>query len=1816
MSDMLQAHRPRRAMLALGVVATMVAGVLVPFLPPSPAAAAAGAVSGAIGLGDGVTGSVDERTGLFTASVPLVTVGGPGSAGVSWSLVWEQGRAVDGLDRSGFGAGWSLGASFIDPATPVTVYPANGGAYRAGGNYPSGLENYPLQDLVYAKTSGPFPYTLSYDDGRVDGFDEHGNLVNRVDRFGNRTQLTWEPLRGNRWRPTTIVDGYGLTTTFTYTPNTVSVSAPSRSDGLVATTTIHLDDQQRVTTVKDPSGATVSFGYGPVPGISAQLLTRTTSAAQARTTITYADSSLQPGLTFVQSLITVDPVGNVVGPAQYFSSNPTGDDHNYTGYPTYSGGDTDQLFTSGSDYTYTTALSSCVVTRTPAPASCPNPSLTTLSTYDSQHRLTGRVIKAGQVTVQTQSNGYVPVKESDLDPNYARPKTLSVTYAAASDAGGMRAASGSRTTTAHRVYDSHGRVTSSTDQTGATTTTTYDDTYGLITGVTVTGADGARSQTTNVLSPDRKTIHTSTTAAAAPGHPLTARTVTTWEYDSYGQPAKRTMVWAPGAKPADYDSGPDTVTTTFASVIDTVARTRTLTTTTGVGTSAASNTITVLDLVTGEKVRTVDGAGRATDYGYDLIGRRTRTGTPDGLVSTTSYTVATGTTPATRTDTGPDGRVQVTTYDALGRRVLVTDNVRDQAFTNSPTARQLAAFAYSLDGTKLTATDRSGRTTETTMDALGRQVSQVGVTGITQDRAYDDAAHTVTQTVRPAGSDTVEMTRTSSYDNGNRPVTVQRQYGDGTEDPTQTTTYDGLGRLTSRTADDLTLGISYLGAGGASTEKSATPQNPAEFPGEPLTISSSHALGGQQTSSLREQSDSTAAGTTLTYDPVGRIHTSTDPNGRTTTYTRNLDGRVATRTTPSGTVITNTYDAVTGLLSSVTAQPTNGPTLTQTFGYVPAGQPGAGRVHTITDGTSTVTLGYDADGHVVSRGYSDGTQTSAKYLDTGQLASTTDVTGAVTTYTSDDLGRVTTATQTRGTTTLASVTYTYDTMSRIVKTSRGNGVTTTNTWTPRNQLSNQRTTNAAGKVVEEHTYTYDTHGNLSARIDTSTAGTWTTRYDYDAYDRLLGSAVYPGTRGSGKPVTSTTYTLSTAGDVIGTTTDTSSPTKTTTTTNTIDPAGQLTTQTTNGVAAQQAFDGDGQLLTSLSGWTMSYDSLGRMLTASKGDTTSTYAYWPDGSPRSTTTVSASSSVCNQAIAQAGTGHGTYGRYDLVHAPARGGSGSDVVVGTDGPDRLVGGSGKDVLCGLGGDDLLDGGTGTDYLDGGAGTDTLRGGTGPDTHVNGEIHAGGTGKTTYAPDGSSTSVQTFHYGTDGSLVNDTTTAAVDTSAVTASYLLTAGREARTLQPGTTPTGTVPADAPTPVTVGAGTGYLLRDRHTSVTALVDSTATVTENYSYSDYGAPATPNGQLLPTSPTIPDTDGRTNPFRYIGASPLSSMTDTTTGLLLMPARNYDPTQGRFTSRDTANVFNHYQAFSTNPIVNLDPTGHLTIGDLLLDIGLAIVFILASVATGGAAAVGVPAAVLSMETGAATASTIAFAAASAVSAVANVTGAVASAVKVADDIDEAVTGKHFLSTSARNTIGTVQTVAGAIAGVTSVGTVGATVGLLGQEEQFVQDAEDFLGASEDEPDSSEQGDYDNAASRSAPNRISTPISSESSVKDATGSGTLSDAEAAIIKTDRGLDSSFEEDVAAESANEEDSELAEEQRSGDSTNQIPNPYTKDAAEGDWESEYAAKDHRGQNVWFPRLHNFSHTEDLMQILDEDQMYYIESVFGDTWEKEWQLDD
>ena len=69
------------------------------------------------------------------------------------------------------------------------------------------------------------------------------------------------------------------------------------------------------------------------------------------------------------------------------------------------------------------------------------------------------------------------------------------------------------------------------------------------------------------------------------------------------------------------------------------------------------------------------------------------------------------------------------------------------------------------------------------------------------------------------------------------------------------------------------------------------------------------------------------------------------------------------------------------------------------------------------------------------------------------------------------------------------------------------------------------------------------------------------------------------------------------------------------------------------------------------------------------------------------------------------------------ATETGGSGNDVLKGTDGPDTLRGGSGADLIFGFRGADLLYGNSGWDRIHAGAGPDVVSGDSGADV-----LHAG--------------------------------------------------------------------------------------------------------------------------------------------------------------------------------------------------------------------------------------------------------------------------------------------------------------------------------------------------------------------------------------------------------------------------------------------------------------------------------------------------------------
>lgn len=105
--------------------------------------------------------------------------------------------------------------------------------------------------------------------------------------------------------------------------------------------------------------------------------------------------------------------------------------------------------------------------------------------------------------------------------------------------------------------------------------------------------------------------------------------------------------------------------------------------------------------------------------------------------------------------------------------------------------------------------------------------------------------------------------------------------------------------------------------------------------------------------------------------------------------------------------------------------------------------------------------------------------------------------------------------------------------------------------------------------------------------------------------------------------------------------------------------------------------------------------------------------------------------------------------------------------------------------------------------------------------------------------------------------------------------------------------------------------------VTGLVDGSGSEVVNYTYDSWG-------KLLNIGGSLASIVGTINPFRYRGY-----YYDTETGLYLLQSRYYNPEIGRFISKDDPSYHvgssginaNLYAYCSNNPIMRIDPTGHV-------------------------------------------------------------------------------------------------------------------------------------------------------------------------------------------------------------------------------------------------------------------------------------------------------
>jgi RHS repeat-associated protein len=941
-----------------------------------------------------------------------------------------------------------------------------------------------------------------------------------------------------------------------------------------------------------------------------------------------------------------------------------------------------------------------------------------------------------------------------------------------------------------------------------------------------------------------------------------------------------------------------------------------------------------------------DSTGRQLHYAYDSSTGDLLTETdPTGAVTTYTYDSAhrmlTRKLPA---DTGHPSSTFKWTYDDQGRAVSSGWANDDQKVT----------YSYADDGTHTTLTDVNGGHTVYTYDGNGEITSIFAPgesTGLTY--TYDPVTLQKASVTDPLGHET-----TMSYDAQGRLTTLTRPAPTTGGDPrVTTTTYgvydevltstDPLGHTTTRTYDTHGNPLTSTDANGHETTLTFNTRGQPLTSTDPRGKTTTYAY--DDAGNLETVTDPLGNASTLSFDGLGRLSSVTDPLGRVTSYAYDAADHLTQTTLPSlasgqdPPVVTLAYDPRGNLIT--TTDP-NGHASTASVngeGQITGMTDATGRATTYSyDSIGNRTSATDAAGHVTTFAYdalqkltsvtrpdgtTDGSTSSIAYNTDGSTASTTDANGHATTYAYDNAGRLTSVTDPAG----GTASYTYDPTGRVLTQTDPNGHETTLTY---DAVGNTLTkTDPLSHVT---TLTYDAANNLATAVDPNGVTTTLTRDDtgrptgigysdgtthsvsqgYDAAGQLASvtdgtgttSLHYDGAGNLTEKDLPGSRTLSYAYDPAGELASTTLPGDSAPITYTYDDAGRLATLTDqNSHATTYAYDARGLLSQvaypeSNTGENLTRDAQGRITQVNDvgGPTTplASYAYTYDKAGNVTQVDEAASE--SAALT-----------YDSLNRLTR-----ENWTGPTATDRTY----TYDVAGNRLTSVIDGTTTSYTYDAGGEMQSAGAATyGYDSNGDQTTKTVGESTTSYGYDaaGNQTSAGGATYGYDAAGERVSTTAA---DGATTSSVYDAGQVA---QQTVTPSGGSAATSdyvrdPAGALVqtmaqGSSTPeYYLHDGQGSVVALTDGTSGTTQaTYSYGAFGQ-------------SLGETGSSPQPFGYLG-----NASDATGGLNNFNAREYDPANGRFQSRDpigaaveAPQTMNPYAYGTNNPLTQADPSGLAT------------------------------------------------------------------------------------------------------------------------------------------------------------------------------------------------------------------------------------------------------------------------------------------------------
>jgi RHS repeat-associated protein len=1016
--------------------------------------------------------SVDPRGARTTYTLDTSTgdvLAARDPAGTTTYAYYQTGGHSNGLvsavtDADGHTTGYAYDAhrrlsTTTDPLNRVTslTYDANGnpktGTDPAGHTSTTTYDN--RNDVVLQTDGAGDTTTMAYDAaGDVTsstdprhfatnyGYDQRDFRTAVTLAAGTPAQAVTTTAYDPAGNATAVTDPDGHTSTYAY--NAVN-ERTSATDPLGRTTATAFDPAGNVTAVTDPRNDTTTFGYDPM---NRRVVVQ--DALGEVTTTAY------------------DRVGN-----KGAVIDPRGDttlwSYDLAGRLTWASDALWRVTTTA----YDPAGNVTAVTDPDGH--------TTASQYDAANELTKTIDAIGNATTYAYDRAGSRTSTTDADGH-----TATAAYDAANRPTAASDALGDTTGTR---YDAAGNVTALTDADGHTTTFAFDP-LGRQTAVT-----NALNQTTSTAYDLAGNATSSTDALAR---------VTTYAYDAANQRTKITDPLGRNSTMAYDGAGNLTSTTDYkgkvtAFAYDTVNRQIATT-------NPDSETTTTAYDPAGNKTSVIDAKGNPTTFSYDPNNRLYSTEDADTNVTQTGYDPAGNKTLVI----DPKGNQTATAYDAVNRPTLVTDakgglttTIYDPAgnatavtdpLTHTTTflydaanrrttvldpANGLTTSAYDPAGNRTQLTDPTGAVTAYYYDAVNRLTSTADPNGDRTTVAFDPAGR------QTASSDALGRTTTVAFDAGDRKTAV-------TDPNNHTTTflYDNNDNLTG-----------VIDSDNNRTTYAYDPANLRTQAVDPLGDVTTFAYDQDQR--LTQTTDALGRKILDGYDGDGnRVgETWLNADGSTAdafTYTYDGTGNELTAANNLGT-ITFVYDDEDNLIGEMTPW---GVALTYTYD-------GTGNATLVGDSLGgTVQSSYDSLNRLTARSFSDssGNQLSfaQSYTARGQLSGVTRYADAAATtqvgtssYAYDPAGNVTAINHLAsgsGGGSLASYSYAYDRANRLTGESDNAAATIAYAYDNANQLLGDGT----------RTYAYDAAGNRNNGGFTpgtgnrlQTDGTWTYTYDAD-----------------------------------------------------------------------------------------------------------------------------------------------------------------------------------------------------------------------------------------------------------------------------------------------------------------------------------------------------------------------------------------------------------------------------------------------------------------------------------------------------------------------------------------------------------------------------------------------------------------------------------------------------------------------------------------------------------------------------------------------